>query len=164
MPQTSVLLEPAAVAAPGQLADSGYKDSITAWVESVAGVDSGRFLCEGTAPTVSNGRRPGGVNPSDATIGARVLGCVIFEALREPKSPRYSQYDVVTCLRKGRIYVLAGTGGISRYVPLFLVHTGAEAGLLTVTDDANTVAIPGVSALIAATAGNYALIDVNLPA
>ena len=159
MPQTSILSEPVR-ALLGMRADNGPADVRSRVLETAAGCAFGRCLVEGA----SEGK--GAIVPSSAGEGAKPLGFVVREDVKEPATPNVAQKDLVGLLAKGRIWVeAAGTlttamrpGGTA----IYLVHTGADAGLLSPTDDANTVLISGITVLEGATDGNLALIDVNL--
>lgn len=158
MPQTSIAVD-RAVAYPGMLADGGFHDIVSRAVETAAGVAAGRIMVEGTLPLQQ------AIVPTSAVNGVLPVGCTKYEPIKEPRSPagpEFAQYDMVNLVRRGRIWMLAGTGGVTRYAQHYLIHAGAEAGLLTLTDDANTVAISGVTVLLTAAAGVLTLVEFNL--
>lgn len=157
--QTSMSANPNA-ALVGMRADNGPFDAISRVLETAAGCAFGRILCEGAV------EGEGAIIPTSAGEGGKPLGAVIRKDVSEPGSPDVAQKEDVTLLRKGRIWVeAAGTlttamrpGGTA----IYLVHSGGDAGLLSPTDDATTVAIVGVTVLKGATDGNLALVEFNL--
>lgn len=133
--QTSFSNAPAA-GLPGMRAESGEYEADSRSYEVAAGVAAGRLIVEGTTVGVT------GKLPTAAGDLAFPVGFSQHQIVSEPKSPLYAQYDEVTCQRKGRIWLVCSGVISSGETVLFIVHTGASAGLPTELDDATTTALP----------------------
>jgi len=136
-------------------------DIVSGVMETAAGCAFGRILSQGSATK--------GVKVPTADADAlTLLGAVLRQDMQEPTTPSIEQKDAVSLVKKGRIWLeAAGTltnamNGRTDGTAVYLVHTGADAGLLSPTDDANTVRVYGIRVLRGATDGNLALVEMDL--
>jgi hypothetical protein len=169
MPQTSFTKTPAA-ALYGQLADfAGNMDTLSAVVETVAGIDAGRAVLigaqAGTAAAAGSSIHSRTVKAVSASGDIAVLaGFTIRPFVTEPRNPLFSQYDPVAVLRKGRIW-LTCIDDMSGVVPgttnIYIQYSGANAGL---PQAASTTAAQcaNLALLIGGTAGALGLFEVAL--
>lgn len=130
--QTSISRLPSAAIA-GMVAASDRQEVDSRALSTSAGVDAGVLIVEGATPGEV------GALPTNAGTLAFPVGFSIFQVSKEATSPNYKQYDMVPCLRKGRIW-LKCEGTISDgETALFINHT---TGLPTETDDGTTTPLP----------------------
>jgi hypothetical protein len=157
MPQTSYTGTPA-------LAVEGWpgcppEHVISRAVATVAGIPAGRFVayqssteCKALAAA------------TDVSPGSPLLGVLIKQMwTRESGAPDYPRYSMGSILRRGQIWMWC-VGAVTAVSPLFVIHTGADAGRVAILDDATTTPVDGsaLKVLIPATDG-LGLFEVNLP-
>ena len=158
--QTTFTTDPAAAIA-GMLADVSYTvDVISRALETVAGVDSGFAVRDGA--TIGNG---GTCKVLSATGDTAVfLGITVLDLYREPKSPRFAQFDAVPILRKGRIWVTSVDD--TRTIVgsnVYLYYTGGNVGLFGGNPNASANLITNASWVMGANTGLLALLEINFP-
>ena len=153
--QTSVSLRSGAAVA-GMLADSGPVDIMSRVLETAGGTQFGRF--------VARGATPGKTTKILSAAGdvAIIEGVSVFTALQEGgASPDISQYEEVSVMRSGRIWLLC-QAAIAVTDTLYVIRDGsASAGLLTASATGTTAIGSGVHCLIGAGAGEYGLFQVH---
>lgn len=154
--QTSISRLPA-VAVAGMRAEVNVDDRVDSRaLTTAAGVNAGVLIVEGSVPT-----EEGALTTDAASVGSPV-GFSMFQVSKEPTSPHYKQYDMVPCLRRGRIWLVC-SGIIATRAACFIVHA---TGLPSTTDDATTTPLPtGYSLICLKGAGNgeLGLFAVNFP-
>ncbi len=156
IPQTTVSQFPA-IGLEGQLADSGFHD-ITAGIVGTA-LDCGRLICLGDDGYQS-------VKPIASSADVPfVKGFSLYRAMIEPNSPRFPAGVAIDILRVGRIYVVA-QGDLTDEGPVFVVHAGANAGLLRadVGSGGNAAtAFTRAKVIKGGSAGALCIVSINLP-
>jgi hypothetical protein len=159
MPQTSYTGTPAAAVA-GMFGDANPEHIMSRAVATAAGVAAGRFVAYSSSTECK-----ALAAATDVTPGGVLLGVTIKQFwTRESGSPDYPQRSMASILRRGRVWMVCA-GAIAITDPLFIVHTGANAGLPSALDDATTTPIDGSAfkCIIPAGDGLLGLFEVNLP-
>ncbi len=143
----------------GQFADTGFKD-VTTGICDVA-VDPGLFLVLG-----ANGYQSVKLPAVTGDI-ASGKGFSVFKTMTEarPGLPLYPATSAIDVLRVGRIYIVV-QGTVIDEGPVFIIHAGASAGM--VRGDASSggtaaTVLPRAKCIKGASAGNVAIISINLP-
>lgn len=155
LPQTSYALTPA-VAFAGMLADAVSTRMISGLADTA--LDAGYGLCRGAAD--GEVKLPGA--GSDVTTDFQ--GVSVYLASKMPvqgSALRYAAKDSVSILRQGRIWVLA-LGDMVSDGPVYCVDAVANFGRFR-GDNTNAALVPNAIVIKGATAGNLALIALNLP-
>lgn len=134
--QTSMSASPAEFIA-GMLYDTRPTNVIQSRaIEDAAGATPGRVYVEGATHQKTCKA------PAAAGDVAFPVGVALYSPTNEPNAPNYEQYDMVPLLSNG-VVPMECSGTISDgETALFLVHTGADAGLFSETDDGSTTALP----------------------
>jgi hypothetical protein len=163
-PQTSYTQFPP-VAFAGQRADSGEFEATSALAEVV--FDCGLGLVKGTA----GGPTPQVKLPTQASDVTNLFkGVSLYQAYRQPTNTanRYAVGDAVPVVETGRIWVkIDPTVGatMSDEGPVFLVHSGANAG--TFRGDAgvgpSATVVAGAKCKQGGIAGGIAAVKFNIP-
>jgi hypothetical protein len=175
MGQTSYSINIPAVAYPGQLADLGKKDILTALAVAASIVygtlvvtdesnTAGFDQLAGKAPAVS----------TDITVMGAQMGIAIADQARaqDPSvaNPVYPRYSAVSVLRQGRIWVLAETGladGSNPFVRFTANGSfvpGVAGAFRSDADSAKAAQLSSGQAVVRGTtsAAGYAVIEINL--
>lgn len=154
--QTSFTSLPAAAVA-GMRGDSSHIEVDSRALSTAAGVNAGVLIVEGSVPGEN------GALSTDAASVALPVGFSLFQPTKEPTSPHYLQYDMVPCLRRGRIWLVCSGVISSGETALFIVHA---TGLPSEVDDATTTPLPAghfLKCLKGAGNGELGLFSVNFP-
>ena len=134
---------------PGQIVDSRA-------LSTAAGVNCGVLIVEG-----STHGEDGALSTDAASVGFPV-GFSVFQIAKEPTVPNYQEFDMVPCLRRGRIWLpCSGTISDGEHA-LFIVHA---TGLPSETDDASTTPPPAgqfIRCLKGNTTGLLGLFEISL--
>ncbi len=157
MPQTSYTGTPA-LAVEGWPGDPNFK-TLSRAVATAAGIPAGRFVAYSSSTECK-----ALAAATDVAPGSPLLGVTVKMMLtRESGAPDYPQRSMATIMRKGSIWMWC-VGAVTAVSPIFVVHSGADAGRVSITDDATTTPVDGlaVKVLIPATDG-LGLFEVNLP-
>lgn len=159
--QTSYVFEPA-VAIEGMIADSGVRDVISRLLESSAS-DAGLFHVKGTATDQTK------LPAAAGDVTNFLQGVSVYEPMRAATATadRLRAKDMVPLLRRGRIWVkVAGTALVDNG-PVFVTHSGADAGKVSgavgAGPDATAVPNGAAKCIKGGAPGALALIDLNLP-
>ena len=157
MPQTSYTGTPA-LAVEGMPGDPNFR-TLSRAVATAAGIPAGRFVAYSSSTECK-----ALAAATDVTPGSPLLGVLIKQFwTRESGSPDYPQRSMGSIMRQGSIWMWC-VGAVTAVTPLFVVHSGADAGRVSITDDATTTPVDGsaLKCLIPATDG-LGLFQVNLP-
>lgn len=174
IPQLSYDLVPA-VAFAGMLADSGMRDVETAFAEVV--LDAGLGVCVGatTGPGIGTGEDgeagPTVILPTAAAdVTNHFKGVALYNTGKEPTGTanRYAVGDPVPCLQNGRVWVQIDATALAALVndgPVFLVHSGAQAGKFRGDAGVGPAAtvVANAKCKIGGVAGGVGMIKLNLP-
>jgi hypothetical protein len=170
-PQTSYAINIPAVSYPGQVADDGYKDVLSAAAFAAAMVYGILAITDETntvgfdqlaarAPSAS----------ADITVVGAQLGVVVADQARAQNpafaNPVYPQYAAVPCMRKGRIWVNAETActdGTSPYVRYGAGGSGIN-GNFAGAAGANLAQMPSGQAIFRGTTSGagYAVVELDI--
>lgn len=158
--QTTFLFEPPAAVA-GMIADSGYRHIESDLLETAAGVAPGLGVCMGTA----FGRCK--IPAATGDVSAHFRGFACLPGIVEPRAGDaniWRQKDAVAIMRRGQIWVPVAIT-IGDDVPVYIVHSGADAGKIQPAAGAGPDATlaAGVRCLKGAAGGGIALVSINLP-
>lgn len=155
--QTSYTASPTA-AVEGMPGDPNFK-TLSRAVATAAGIPAGRAVAYSSSTECK-----ALAAATDVAPGSPLLGVTIKQMVtRESGSPDYPQKSMASIMTNGTIWMWC-VGAVTATSPLFLVHTGADAGRVSITDDATTTPVTGgaLQCLIPATDG-LGLFKVNLP-
>ncbi len=146
----------------GALAESwAGRDQPTGIVATVAGIPVARFCIGGASENT--------IDAIDATgdvTGPKLRGVTMLDLFGATSGTAvmYARYSVAPLLRKGKIWMHT-IDTIGNDVIPFIVHTGANAGRLSVDANggASTVAPAGVIVRKGRTGAGLVLVEINLP-
>lgn len=135
MAQTSYSINIPAVSYPGQIADNGQKDVLSALAVAAA-INYGTLVVTDETNTAGfdqlAGKAPGA--STDISVVGAQLGVALADQARAQNpavaTPQYPQYAAVPCLRKGRVWVLAETAMVDGANPFIRFAAGAGGTVL----------------------------------
>ncbi len=154
-PQTSYTDRPP-VAVAGHVAENDPNNKfISRTAEAALGF--GRFVTKGTLD-----RQAAVIDAAGDVTKGLLLGVTVFEAMRMAKTPPYAIGDMVRILRRGLIWVEAAAA-VTAGQPGYVVHTGADAGLIRGTADASATILDGLTIQSDGADGDLVLVEVYLP-
>lgn len=142
----------------GQLADlmwGAHRDSQATEVD----LDAGLFVVLGASYGLCK------LPTATGQVTNNLQGVALYEAIKEPylTTARFKAKDMISVLRKGRVWVVVGAVAVTDDSIPYIVHTGADAGKVRGTTDAGaTLAPSGVKVLQGAAAGGICKLEVNL--
>jgi len=154
----------------GMLGDCGPWDIQSCLAE--ADLDCGLGLVYGTQPSGHDVSTPVVDLPANTGEVAKFMGVSQYLSQREPNgtsAARYAAKSGVPVVRKGRIWVkIDATAGssLANEGPVFLVHSGAQAGKFRQDTGAGgtaATAISGARVRVGGSEGGIALVDFNIP-
>lgn len=162
--QTSYSIDQSA-GLPGQLADAGHQDVISA-INAAAAVAFGKLMVKGA----SEGLCKVPALAADITTKELVLGVSVkshaLESARDANPPSWPQNSAVPCLRKGRIYVLVEEDVVAGD-PVFVRYAAGGSGPGSFGKSAGAserAALDGATYYKGALTGQLAILEVNLVA
>lgn len=149
--------------------DAAYAaDDAAGVVSESAGLEAGVAVVLDSSPGPVASLVPGYAQkvklPVDAT--SIVAGFTIYQAAKEPTSPRFSQYDALSFRKKGRMYALVqNTVNAGDDVYAWFASSGGTKGAIrNDPGTAQAVKVRGAKVLFGGATGAAAVIEVNLPA
>lgn len=123
-------------------------------LETVAGCEAGRLVKRGTAP-----------NSFAVLAGAGdvalIDGITIRDNSKEASTPQFAQYSTIAAVHRGKVNMIC-VGAITPTSALYVVHTGANAGLPSLTNT-NAVAVEGFKCTVGAADGEVGEFEINCP-
>ena len=169
--QTSYTINTPMAAYPGQLADGGFRDVVSALAVAAA-VPYGLLVVTDTSNTADVQHRAAKVPAlaTDITAAGSALGVVLAQqAIAQNPAvtgPQYPQYFALPILRQGRVWVYAEeavTDGAGCYVRFASGAGGTQAGSFRADADSTTAALlPNAKFVSTTTAAGYAQVELNL--
>lgn len=161
MSQLSYSTDTAAYGIEGQLADSAFKDAISALAEGA--IPMGKLVIRGTDP-VKQGKLPGA--SGDVTTAAGVLGVSIHDQAREADlAGVVTNLDksAVSVLRRGRI-VVKTEEAVTPADPVVVRFSagGLGVGSFAKTAGAAHAALAGAKWMSSAAANGFAVLELTL--
>lgn len=159
MSQLSYSIDIGAVAFPGQKADIGLDDVISAIASE--------NIPYGVAVALDSGEYPkllGKLPTADTDV---ILGIAVADQNRAQNpavaQPTYLEKSAVGLMKQGRIYVKVGVGGAAvTGGQVYVRHASGQLGEITSIDDGNTVALAGAKFLSNAAAGEFAVVELDI--
>lgn len=155
--QTSVL-EDNLVAVRGMVEEHGFVSSFAN--TEAAGIEAGLFVVRDATETEST-RLPAATGE---VTGVLMLGVSMWLPGRPPQDPEYAELDMVSVLRRGRIWVVAETAMALTDNVFVRFSGGSEGRIRDDVDGGDAVALPNAR-VVSETSGidELCLIEVNLP-
>lgn len=135
---------------------------IESGVNASASMFFGRLACHDSATQGALKRPAAGADVTNLSAGVVVRR---LTKVTDPTLalPGYAAKDSIPYLKKGKIWVRVESG-VTRNAGAFARHTGGNEGQFRHdADTANATAVPTAFYRTSATAGNLALLEINLP-